>query len=50
MRTMPDCVHFYERAAREVPVSEFTDRVWALDQLTMLNSRAWLGEEANKQP
>jgi hypothetical protein len=25
---MPDCVHFYERAAREVPVSEFTDRVW----------------------
>jgi 3'-5' exoribonuclease len=23
---------------------EFTDRVWALDQRTMLNSRAWLGE------
>jgi len=24
--------------------NEFTDRVWALDQRTMLNSRAWLGE------
>ena len=25
---------------------EFTDRIWALDQRTMLNSRAWLGEQA----
>ena len=23
---------------------EMTDRIWALDQRTMLNSRAWLGE------
>ena len=37
----------FQKAARQGKgVGEFTDRIWALDQRTMLNSRAWLQEEA----
>jgi len=28
--------------------SEMTDKIWALDQRTMLNSRAWLAEDGDK--
>src|SRR5947208_5449361 len=36
----------FQKAARQGKgPGEFTDRVWALDQRTMLNSRAWLGED-----
>jgi 3'-5' exoribonuclease len=35
----------FQKAARLGKASdEMTDRIWALDQRTMLNSRAWLGE------
>jgi 3'-5' exoribonuclease len=34
----------FERAARQGKgPDEMTDKIWALDQRTMLNSRAWLG-------
>jgi 3'-5' exoribonuclease len=36
----------FQKAARQGKgASEMTDRIWALDQRTMLNSRAWLAEE-----
>ena len=36
----------FEKAARAGKgPGEFTDKIWALDQRTMLNSRAWLAEE-----
>ena len=39
----------FQKAARQGKgPGEFTDRVWALDQRTMLNSRAWLAEEERK--
>jgi len=35
----------FQKAARQgKSPDEMTDRIWALDQRTMLNSRAWLGE------
>jgi 3'-5' exoribonuclease len=35
----------FQKAARlGKAADEMTDRIWALDQRTMLNSRAWLGE------
>ena len=35
----------FQKAARQGKgADEMTDRIWALDQRTMLNSRAWLGE------
>jgi 3'-5' exoribonuclease len=35
----------FQKAARQGKgPGDFTDRIWALDQRTMLNSRAWLGE------
>jgi 3'-5' exoribonuclease len=40
----------FQKAARQGKgPGEMTDRVWALDQRTMLNSRAWLAEEP-RQP
>jgi 3'-5' exoribonuclease len=37
----------FEKAARAGKgPGEFTDKIWALDQRTMLNSRAWLAEES----
>jgi len=39
----------FEKAARAGKgPGEFTDRIWALDQRTMLNSRAWLAEETGQ--
>jgi 3'-5' exoribonuclease len=36
----------FQKAARQgKSPDEMTDRIWALDQRTMLNSRAWLGED-----
>jgi 3'-5' exoribonuclease len=36
----------FQKAARQGKAAdEMTDRIWALDQRTMLNSRAWLAEE-----
>ena len=41
----------FQKAARQGKgPGEFTDRVWALDQRTMLNSRAWLDEVERKVP
>jgi 3'-5' exoribonuclease len=38
----------FQKAARQGRgPSEMTDKIWALDQRTMLNSRAWLAEEAD---
>ncbi len=35
----------FQKAARQGKgAGEMTDKIWALDQRTMLNSRAWLGE------
>ncbi len=37
----------FQKAARQGKgPGDFTDRIWALDQRTMLNSRAWLKEQA----
>jgi 3'-5' exoribonuclease len=37
----------FQKAARQGKAAdEMTDRIWALDQRTMLNSRAWLAEES----
>lgn len=39
----------FQKAARQGKAAdEMTDRIWALDQRTMLNSRAWLAEADNK--
>jgi 3'-5' exoribonuclease len=39
----------FQKAARQGKAAdEMTDRIWALDQRTMLNSRAWLAESDNK--
>ena len=39
----------FQKAARQGKAAdEMTDRIWALDQRTMLNSRAWLGEDWNR--
>jgi 3'-5' exoribonuclease len=39
----------FQKAARQgKPADEMTDRIWALDQRTMLNSRAWLGEDGDR--
>lgn len=39
----------FEKAKRQGKGSgEMTDRIWALDQRTMLNSRAWLAEVGNR--
>ena len=38
----------FQKAARQGKAAdEMTDRIWALDQRTMLNSRAWLAEKGN---
>jgi 3'-5' exoribonuclease len=38
-----------EKAARQGKgPADFTDKIWALDQRTMLNSRAWLAEGADQ--
>ena len=35
----------FQRAERQGKgADEMTDKIWALDQRTMLNSRAWLGK------
>jgi 3'-5' exoribonuclease len=40
----------FQKAARQgKSPSEMTDRIWALDQRTMLNSRAWLAEAGSKE-
>jgi 3'-5' exoribonuclease len=40
----------FQKAARQGKAAdEMTDRIWALDQRTMLNSRAWLAEAGNKE-
>jgi 3'-5' exoribonuclease len=40
----------FQKAARQGKSStEMTDRIWALDQRTMLNSRSWLAEEENNE-
>jgi 3'-5' exoribonuclease len=40
----------FQKAARQGRgPSEMTDKIWALDQRTMLNSRAWLAEESAEQ-
>jgi 3'-5' exoribonuclease len=39
----------FQKAARQGKAAdEMTDRIWALDQRTMLNSRAWLDGETQK--
>jgi 3'-5' exoribonuclease len=41
----------FQKAARQgKSPDEMTDRIWALDQRTMLNSRAWLGETEKSVP
>jgi 3'-5' exoribonuclease len=38
----------FQKATRQGKAAdEMTDRIWALDQRTMLNSRAWLAESGN---
>jgi 3'-5' exoribonuclease len=40
----------FQKAARQGKAAdEMTDRIWALDQRTMLNSRAWLGEVRSEE-
>jgi len=40
----------FQKAERQGKGSgEMTDKIWALDQRTMLNSRAWLGETGNRE-
>jgi 3'-5' exoribonuclease len=40
----------FQKAARQGKAAdEMTDRIWALDQRTMLNSRAWLAEAGSKE-
>ena len=39
----------FERAARQGKgPGEMTEKIWALDQRTMLNARAWLGKAGNR--
>jgi 3'-5' exoribonuclease len=41
----------FQKAARQGKgPGEMTDRIWALDQRTMLNSRVWLGEGLPEKP
>ena len=40
----------FERAARQGKgPGEMTEKIWALDQRTMLNARAWLGKAGNRE-
>jgi 3'-5' exoribonuclease len=40
----------FQKAVRQGKAAdEMTDRIWALDQRTMLNSRSWLAETGNKE-
>jgi 3'-5' exoribonuclease len=40
----------FQKATRQgKSPDEMTDRIWALDQRTMLNSRAWLGEAKDQE-